>query len=363
MQCWKFRMKRVFISFGMCFATLAALACAGVSDSLAAKDDVSFAGKTITVTVGFAAGGGVDLYGRMLGRHLTRYLPGHPGLIVLNQLGAGGVVALNDWANKAEPNGLFATIGAQSQIDPDAVIRTRAKYDPTTFNYVGGLAAYSQGLFVHKDAVERLNNKSAKPVVMGLVGSTLRSGHYQVLWGAAFLGWNVKWIRGYTGTAELRQALERGEIDMSTFGASTDIEYLLGTGKFALISQSGSAKGGKPRSILGNAPIIADLVKGKINDALAQKAFDYGEYVSQVGMWLALPPRTSDRIVATYVTAFEATLNDPQYRVEFAKIDPDSPAASKADLEELVRKLANVSPETLDYIQAELKRQGFGSSN
>jgi hypothetical protein len=157
--------------------------------------------------------------------------------------------------------------------------------------------------------------------------------------------------------------LERGEIDMSTFGASTDIEYLLGTGKFALISQSGSAKGGKPRSILGNAPIIADLVKGKINDALAQKAFDYGEYVSQVGMWLALPPRTSDRIVATYVTAFEATLNDPQYRVEFAKIDPDSPAASKADLEELVRKLANVSPETLDYIQAELKRQGFGSSN
>jgi tripartite-type tricarboxylate transporter receptor subunit TctC len=49
---------------------------------------MSFAGKTITMTIGFGAGGGVDLYGRMLGRHLTRYLPGHPGLIVLNQLGA-----------------------------------------------------------------------------------------------------------------------------------------------------------------------------------------------------------------------------------------------------------------------------------
>src|SRR5262245_62137073 len=302
MQCWKFRMKRVFISFGMCFATLAALACAGVSDSVAAKDDVSFAGKTITMTIGFAAGGGVDLYGRMLGRHLARYLPGHPSLIVLNQLGAGGVVALNDWANKAEPNGPFATIGAQAQIDPDAFTRTRAKYDPTTFNYVGGLAAYSQGLFVRKDAVERLSNKSAKPVVMGLVGSTLRSGHYQVLWGAAFLGWNVKWIRGYTGTAELRQALERGEIDMTTFGASTDIEYLLRTSKFAVFSQSGTMKEGKqvPRAILGNAPIMSDLVKGKIKDALAQGAFDYSEYVSQVGMWLALPPRTPDRIVAAY---------------------------------------------------------------
>jgi hypothetical protein len=275
------------------------------------------------------------------------------------------VVALNDWANKAEPNGLFVTIGAQSQTDPDAVIRTRAKYDPTTFNYVGGLAAYSQGLFVNKDAVERLYDKSAKPVVMGLVGSTLRSGNYQVLWGGAFLGWNVKWIRGYTGTAELRQALERGEIDMTTFGASKDIEYLLRTGKFAVVSQSSTVKGGKrvPRSILGNAPIISDLVSGKIKDPLAQKAFDYGEYVSQVGMWLALPPRTPDRIVAIYVNAFEATLNDPQYQAEFAKIDPDSPVASKADLEELVHELAKVSPETLEYIQAELKRQGFGSSN
>jgi tripartite-type tricarboxylate transporter receptor subunit TctC len=358
-------MKRSIVSFGICSAGIAAIAWAGMGHPAAAKDDASFAGKTITMTVGFAAGGGVDLYGRMLGRHLARYLPGHPGLVVMNQVGAGGVVALNDWTNKAEPNGLFVTVGAQSQIDPEAVSRTRARYDPTTFNYVGGLAAYSQGLFVNKVAVERLYNKSAKPVVMGLVGSTLRSGNYQVLWGAAFLGWNVKWIRGYTGTAELRQALERGEIDMSTFGASKDIEYLLRTGKFAVVSQSSTLKGGKriARSILGDAPIISDLVMGRINDPQAQRAFDYGEHVSQVGMWLALPPRTPDRIVATYVNAFQATLNDPQYQTEFAKIDPDSPAASKAGLEELAHELAKVSPETLEYIQAELKRQGFGSSN
>jgi len=358
-------MKSSFISFGICSASLAALAWAGMIHPAAAQDDMSFAGKTVTMTIGFAAGGGVDLYGRTLGRHLGRYLPGQPALVVLNQLGAGGVVALNDWGNKAQPNGLFVTIGAQSQTDPDALIRTQAKYDTTTFNYVGGLAAYSQGLFVNKDAVARLYDKSAKPVVMGVVGSTLRSGNYQVLWGAAFLGWNVKWVRGYTRTAELRQAMERGEIDMSTFGSTTDIEYLFRIGKVAVVSQSGTVKGGKqvPRPALGNAPIISDLVKGKIKDPLAQKAFDYGEYVSQVGMWLALPPRTPDRIVAPYVKAFEATLNDPQYQAEFAKIDPDSPVASKADLEKLVRELAKVSPETLEYIQAELRQQGFGSAN
>lgn len=357
-------MKASFRSFAICAASLAALAWTGLSYPVAAKDDVSFAGKTVTMTIGFAGGGGVDVYGRMLGRHLVRYLPGQPGLVVLNQLGAGGVVALNDWSNKAEPNGLFITIGAQSQTDPDALIRTHAKYEPTTLNYVGGLAAYSQGLFVNKDAVDRLYDKSAKPVVMGMVGASLRSGNYQVLWGGAFLGWNVRWVRGYTSTAELRQALERGEIDMSTFGATADVEYLLRTARFTVVSQSETVKDGKPmpRPILGKAPMISDLVKGKIKDPLAQKAFDYGQNVSQVGMWLALPPRTPEAIVAAYLNAFEATLKDPGYQAEFARIDPDSPVVGKADLERLTRELAKVSPETLDYIQAELKRQGFGPS-
>src|SRR6202035_5212214 len=131
--------------------------------------------------------------------------------------------------------------------------------DPTKFEYVGGIAASSQGLFVNKDAVARLYDKSAKPAVMGMVGTTLRSGNYQVLWGAAFLGWNVKWVRGYTRTAELRQAIERGEIDMTSFGATTDIEYLLGMGKFVVVSQSGAVNDGKPlpRAVLGKAPVIS----------------------------------------------------------------------------------------------------------
>lgn len=358
-------LKRALVSLGMGTASLALLAWIAVVRPVAAADDVSFAGKTITVTIGFGAGGSVDLYGRILGQYLVRYLPGQPSLVVLNQLGAGGVVALNSWVNKAEPNGLSVTIGAQSQTDPDALFRTQAKYDTTTFNYVGGLAAYSQGLFVNKDAVARLSDKSAKPVLMGLVGSTLRSGNYQVLWGAAYLGWNVKWVRGYPSTGELRQALERGEIEMSTFGASRDIAALNDTGKFTVVSQGGTVKAGKrvPRAIFGNAPILSDLVKDKITDPLAKKAFDYSENVSQVGMWLALPPRTPDKIVAAYVKAFEATLNDPDYQAQFAKIDPDSPVASKADLEKLIRQLAKVSPETVGYIQVEMKRQNVDQAN
>jgi tripartite-type tricarboxylate transporter receptor subunit TctC len=366
MPSWMRQLKSNIIFFGVCAASLlAAPGSIGINHTFAADNNTSFAGQTVAMTIGFGAGGGVDLYGRTLGRFLVRYLPGQPALVVINQLGAGGVVALNDWANKAPVNGLFVTIGAHSQIDPDALMQTHAKFTPSTFNFVGGLAAYSQGLFVNKDAVARLYDKSAKPVVMGIVGSTLRSGNYQVLWGATFLNWNVRWVRGYTSTAELRQAMERGEIDMTTFGASADIAYLLSTGKFTIVSQSGGGKEAKqaPRPILGDAPSISDLVKGKISDPLAQKVYEYGQNVSQVGMWLALPPGTPDRIVATYVRAFDATTKDPEYQAEFAKIDPDSPVAGKAELENLVHELARVSPETLTYLQTELKAQGFETVN
>jgi tripartite-type tricarboxylate transporter receptor subunit TctC len=344
----------------VCAALLAVLAGAGSNDPAAAQDSLT---APITMTVGFGAGERPDLYGRVLGRSLVRFLPGHPGLLVLNKPGAGGVIALNEWVTKAEPNGSHVTVGGSSQVDMDALARTRARYDPAKFNYVGGLAAPSQALFISQDALERLRDKSAKPVAIGMVGATLRTGHYQALWGAAFLGWNLQWVQGYRITGELRQALERGEIDIAPFGSSTDIDYLLATGKFVVASQSGAVVDGKwvGRSVLGNAPIISDLVKGKIRDPLAQKAFEYGENIVQVGMWVALPPATPDWMVATYVRAFEAARNESEFQTAWAKIDPDSPVAGRAELGKLVQGLARAPPEAVEYIQAELKRQGLGS--
>ncbi|MGE5538203.1 MAG: Bug family tripartite tricarboxylate transporter substrate binding protein [Gemmatimonas sp.] len=347
---------KIIIAFG---AVLAGVVLGAHRPAVA--DDVNFAGKTVNMTIGFAAGGGVDLFGRTLGRHLAQKLPGTPNIVVLNKPGAGGVVALNDWTVRAEPNGLNLTVGAQSQSDPDALARTRAKFEPTSFRIVGGLGAYSQGLFIRKDAVARLTDRSAQPVVIGMVGSTLRGGTYQVLWGASFLGWNVKWVVGYQSTGEVRQALERGEIDMATFGATKDFEYIMKGGKVTVISQTGQVQDGKrvKRPILGDAPIFSDMVRDKITDPEARKAFEYWEDVSQIGMWVALPPATPEPIVATYVKAFETTTADAAFREEYSRVDPDSILATKDDIERQLHQLAKVSPETLKFLEDELKRNGF----
>ena len=66
--------------------------------------------------------------------------------------------------------------------------------------------------------------------------------------------------------------------------------------------------------MLGETPIMADLMAGKIADPLAQKAFAYWDNVTQIGSWLALPPKVAEPIVATYVKAFGDTIKDPEYR-------------------------------------------------
>jgi tripartite-type tricarboxylate transporter receptor subunit TctC len=346
-------------------AFVAAVSWLGFCLPAAAQTAPTFEGKTVTMTIGFGAGERPDLYGRILGAGLMKHLPGNPKLLVLNKPGAGGVNALAEWLQQAEPNGLHVTVGGSSQVDKDALMRTGAKYEPASFKYVGGLAAPSQALFATQEAAARLADKSAKPVAVGLVGSTLRTGHYQALWGAAFLGWNIKWVPGYKITAELRQALERGELDAAPFGSTTDIQYLQQLGKVEVVSQSGAVIDGRmtARPVLGKAPIISDLVKGKVTDPVAKSAFDYGENIIQVGMWVALPPGTPEPIVAAYVKAFEAAVNEPQYQTDWSKIDPDSPVAHRAPLETLMREVGKAPPAAVEWIQAELKRQGLGGES
>ena len=355
-------MKRFLLTLLLC--SVAGLASRGAATSAAAAD-VSFADKTVNMTIGFAAGGAVDLYGRTVAKYIPRFLPGHPTFLVLNQPGAGGVVALNEWSRRADPNGLAITAAAQSQTDPAALRETHARYDPATFKLLGGLGAASQGLYIRSDARTRLTDKKAEPVVAGIVGATLRGGTYQIFWGELFLGWNVRWVRGYPSTAELRQAVERGEVDMATFGSTKDFDVLNKAAKYTVLSQTGRLEDGKrvPRPILGDAPIFSDLVRGKIADPVARRAFAYWEDVSQVGFWIALPPATPGPIVETYAKAFQAMNEDAAFRDEYARIDPDAAAATRRDYEHIVQNLAKVSPETLDYLDAEMRRQGFATGN
>src|SRR3954469_12138894 len=100
---------------------LRSVACLLLVGSAAADAAVTFEGKNVRLIVGSPSGGGTDLTGRMLQRAIAKYLPGNPAIYVQNMPGASGVVATNNFAMQAGPDGLTALVGSTSEITPDVV--------------------------------------------------------------------------------------------------------------------------------------------------------------------------------------------------------------------------------------------------
>src|SRR3569623_400232 len=99
------------------FASAAGLVALALTTAASAKTPVAdfYGGKTIRIISGSDAGGGYDVYARLLARHLGRHIPGNPTIIVQNMLGAGGVVATNYVYNVAPQDGTII-VGPQRAV-------------------------------------------------------------------------------------------------------------------------------------------------------------------------------------------------------------------------------------------------------
>ena len=209
-----------------------------------AEEKPDFRGKQITMIIGSPPGGGTDLSGRLLASYISSYLPGKPAPIVRNMPGAQGITAMNYMARQVQPDGMTIVMASTTQGDPLFYRKPTSQFDPTKFNVIGGIGRGGTVLIIRKDAEARLYDKTQPPVIMGALGVP-RSGMQTTAWGVAFLDWNAKWVVGYPSTNELLFALERGEIDMTADGNVSYIFKLMETGKFKLITQSGSIRSGK----------------------------------------------------------------------------------------------------------------------
>jgi tripartite-type tricarboxylate transporter receptor subunit TctC len=342
-------------ALGLCLALL--ITTLGTAT---AADPVSFKDKTVTMVIGFAAGGGTDLSGRLIAAFLGKYLPGQPTVIVQNMPGAEGMTAMNFFAQQVKPDGLTLTMGSGSVADPINFRKAQAKYDPSKYFFVGGAGRGGTMLIASKEAETRLYDKSKPPVVMGSPGGSPRSGVLVTAWGIEFLGWNAKWVVGYKGTSDLFIALERGEIDMAATSSPQQIEKLVATGKFKVLSQSGSIKDGKltPRSDFPDAPLLPVMLTGKISDPIAAKSFEYWTSLESKDKWLALPPGTPAEIVQLYRDAFVKMTQDPEFNARAKVMADDFTPTTWQDLQSWIKTMGETPREALDFLSVMLRHQG-----
>src|SRR5438309_2551077 len=138
--------------------TVACLAATLLTASPAGAQTVEefYKGKSLTLVVGNGPGGGFDVYGRLLGRHIGRYIPGHPNVVVQNMPGAGSLLAANYLYNVAPKDGTtFGLIARNMPLLGLLGDNSNVRYDPRKFTWLGSSSNFSNDayvLIVRKDA-------------------------------------------------------------------------------------------------------------------------------------------------------------------------------------------------------------------
>jgi tripartite-type tricarboxylate transporter receptor subunit TctC len=201
----------------MSYAGARMLAVALVGLCLAASPGTSqdfYAGKTITLIVGYSAGGGYDQYARLLARHFGRHIPGNPNVIVQNMPGAASFTAVRHLSVNAPRDGTAITM-----FDPGLILESlsqpeRFKVRFSDYHWLGGMSREVTICYAwHATGIRTLNDMLArKEFLIGLTakGSAVYANGraLQKLFNAP-----IRQIAGYPGSTEQRMAVERGELE------------------------------------------------------------------------------------------------------------------------------------------------------
>ena len=183
---------------------------------LDAQDAPFYAGKSLTLYAGMPVGGGVDDEMRLVGRHLSKFIPGHPSIVPRNMPGAGAVVLGNYLRHTAASDGLTLGMPTRSGfLLSNVVTQTGINYNLADFSYIGGAGSNSVTLWLRKPVgisnLEDLRNAKKEIVIGGLAPRSQSSLIPRVL--AKYEGWPFKVVHGYPGFNEVLIAAERGEVD------------------------------------------------------------------------------------------------------------------------------------------------------
>jgi tripartite-type tricarboxylate transporter receptor subunit TctC len=296
-----------------------------------------YQGKTLTVIVGYAPGGGVDASARAITRHLGRFIPGHPNIVVQNMEGAAGIVSLNYLDRRVAPDGLTLAIPGRSWYIEAIVRRSSIGIDPTRLAYIGSPGAVSAAGYVHARTgiTSYAELKAAsKPVTFGALGATTPTAMAPALLAAN--GAQVKVVLGYVSTARVLLALEQGEIDGTfTVGNALAARSDLAA-KMAVLVQTAPTRAG--------VPLLRDVVR-----APQQPVVDLVQAPDSIGLPLVGPAGMPAEATAVLRQAFLAMAADKDYQTDAERVDlPVGQPIEGARIAQMIAALATgATPEVI----------------
>ncbi len=279
-----------------------------------AASQVSFEGKRLQSIIVSTAGGGSDTSARLIGKFLGKHLPGQPEVVFRNIPAGHGSAGLNYFVKQVNPaDGLTWVGGGSGHVDSTTLAKEAVEYNPTKFEFFGGVSRGGSLIVLRKEKVKNLTDKSLPPVIVGEMDGN-RSWGQMIMWGADILGWNIKFVVGYPGSGPLSLAARRGEIDMFGTAGLVPLRQILQTNQFVAVAQDGETVDGKStgRKDFPDVPVFTDMVEGKVS-GLTAETFDFWVNKTELDRWYALPPGTPQAIADTYRAAWTRMVVDPEF--------------------------------------------------
>jgi tripartite-type tricarboxylate transporter receptor subunit TctC len=327
-------------ALSMLAALLAWLGLATMAQADAIGD--FYKGKTIRLIVATPPGGPYDNHARLLARHLSDHIPGHPTIVVENLAGGTGMLAANYVYNIGPQDGtvlgnlhnMLALIKALGQSD--------LKVDPARFNWIGNMTREVGDVIVStKSPVKTIDDAKHATAVIGAPGSMALGTIYPRVMNYV-LGTKFKVVTGYDGAAGVEHALEQGEVDGDAgdtwFSGQGNTYDWYKAGKIRVLVQIGTRTPDLP-----DVPLLVDLASNKDDRALLE--LFSSPYT--VGKPTAVGPKVPTERVAALRAAYAATMQDPGFLADAKKLGADIEPVSGEELATLMGRLANLPPAML----------------
>lgn len=318
-----------------------------------ASDEFFFKGKTVHMLVGFAAGGGFDVYTRAIARHMNKYIPGNPTIVVENRPGAGGLILANYMYKIAKPDGLTIGNFIGTQFLGQVLGWPGIEFDARNFEYIGvpstqsGACAMTRASGITSMS-EWMNAKT--PVKLGGAGpGSFVDNTTKIL--KAALDLPIQLVTGYKGFADIRLAMEGGELA----GSCQPWEVFKATWTRAIESGDGIVVVQvlpKPHPDLPKVPLAIDFAKSEEARQLIQAGIHDSAVVTRI---YSLPPATPKGRVQILRKAFMDTMNDPEFLAEAKKAKLDVDPIPGDEVEKRVLGIFKLSSSMITKLKEVLK--------
>lgn len=335
------------------FSCLIGATCAVVSSQpqVANADDVGefYAGKQVTIQVGFGPGGGFDLSARTFAKYFGKHIPGNPTVIVQNSPGAGSLNLANKLYNATEADGLTVGLITTSVLLEPLYGKRPVKIDPSEFKFIGSLDRDIISCGVWKGAGQGIKTlqdliNAEEPVVFGASRPSSTLSTFPMFFKNIF-GANVKVVNGYRSSKDAVLAMQRGELDASCvfyeatlLGAYPD---LLASGDLKIIVQLGMDKA---VPTFGDATQITSLLDTEELKQMGELLFGPAE----IRLPVVAPPGTPIERIAALRRALIDTANDPEMMAEAERLNLNFRTINGAEMREMFDRYQETPRDLID---------------